>query len=70
MSELTGEVATRWWSLLLRGLFAVAFGVITVIVPGLTLTALILLFAAYALVEGIANIVLALRSREQPRWGS
>jgi len=63
-------LAKNWWSLLLRGIAAIAFAVITVISPGITVGALVLLFGAYALVDGILSIVGAVRAaRAHERWG-
>jgi uncharacterized membrane protein HdeD (DUF308 family) len=49
------------WLLALRGLAALAFGVLAVIWPGVTLVALAILFGAYALVNGVIEIVAAFR---------
>ncbi len=46
----------NWWLVTLRGVAAIIFGVLTFVWPGPTLTALVLLFGAYALVEGIFSI--------------
>ena len=54
-------LARRWWALALRGLLAVLFGILTFIIPGLTLFSLVLLFGAYAILEGVFNVVSALR---------
>lgn len=57
------------WMLMLRGAIAVAFGVLAVLWPGLTLLVLVGLFAAYALLGGIVSIASALRMRRiEPRW--
>lgn len=63
-------VLTRnWWALLLRGFVAILFGILTFILPGITLTSLVLLFGAYALVDGVFAAVAALRSsRNTKRW--
>ncbi|MEO6576326.1 MAG: HdeD family acid-resistance protein [Polyangiaceae bacterium] len=59
----------NWWGLLLRGLLAVVFGILTLAMPGLTLTALVWLFAGYALIEGVVNIVSGVRARHgHTRW--
>ncbi len=58
-----------WWVLLVRGLVAVAFGVMALAWPTLTLQALILLFGAYALVDGGLAVYAALRARpEHSDW--
>ena len=43
----------------MRGLIAVLFGILTFIYPGISLTALVYLFGAYALVDGLFTIISA-----------
>src|SRR6202521_5145324 len=54
-------LARRWWALALRGLVAVLFGLLTFFIPG-TLISLVLLFGFYALLDGIFDIVSAIRA--------
>src|SRR5262247_3765943 len=49
-------LAKVWWLLLLRGIAAIAFGVLAFIWPGLTLVTLVLLYGAFALVDGLLGI--------------
>ena len=51
------SLARNWWALALRGLVAVLFGLLTFLLPGITLATLVLLFGAYALVDGIFNLI-------------
>jgi len=62
-------LARNWWVVLLRGVAGVVFGVITFVAPGLSLAALVLLFGAYALVDGVLAAISAIRWRgETDRW--
>jgi hypothetical protein len=54
----------------LRGLFAVIFGLIALVAPGIALLAFIYVFAAYALVDGGIAVITAIQERELLyRWG-
>ena len=57
-------LAQRWWVLLLRGICAVAAGIMTIAWPGITLYALVTLFGIFALVDGAAGILLGIRGEE------
>ena len=50
-------LAANWWALALRGLAAVVFGLLTFFLPGITLVTLVLLFGAYALADGVFNVI-------------
>jgi uncharacterized membrane protein HdeD (DUF308 family) len=60
----------NWWIVVLRGVLAVLFGLLAFAWPGLTLVTLVLLFGAYALVDGIFAIVTAVTSwsERDDRW--
>lgn len=63
-------IAPRWWALVIRGLAAIAFGVVALVRPGAGLLALVVLWGAYAIVDGVFSIVLAIRGAKiVPGWG-
>jgi uncharacterized membrane protein HdeD (DUF308 family) len=67
---MSALLAKNWWAIALRGVFAILFGLIALFMPGVTMLALVLLFAAYMLVDGILAIVAAFRAaRQHDRWG-
>ncbi|MCL4301565.1 MAG: HdeD family acid-resistance protein [Anaerolineae bacterium] len=62
-------VARNWWTLALRGLAAVLFGLATFVWPDITLFVLVLMFGAYAFVDGIFALVAAFSDRAgKQRW--
>ncbi len=61
------ELARHWWVIALRGVVAILFGILAIVWPGITLAVLILLFGAYALVDGILGIVAAFRGDSSHR---
>jgi len=64
------NLAQNWWALVIRGVAGVLFGIGALVWPPAAVAALVLLFGAYALVDGIFNIVAAVHApREGRRWG-
>lgn len=63
-------LARNWWTFTLRGIVAILFGILALIWPGITLLALIILFGAYAIVDGVFAIVAAIAgaARTRPWW--
>lgn len=60
---------SSWWALVLRGVAAIAFGVLAFAWPQITLTALVFLWGAYALVDGALAIGAGIKSHgESKRW--
>jgi uncharacterized membrane protein HdeD (DUF308 family) len=71
--DLTGArnavLADNWWAVGLRGVFAILFGLIAFALPGVTMLALVFVFAAYSVADGVFNIVLAVRgASHHERW--
>ena len=68
---LLRELAENWWLLLLRGIAAIAFGILAFVWPGLTLLALTLMWGIYAIADGILALWAAIASKGgemAPRW--
>ena len=62
-SRLSSPHLTQsWWVLALRGLVAILFGLAALFWPDLILAVLIVLFGAYALVDGVLALIAAFRS--------
>ncbi len=58
----------NWWAVALRGVAGILFGLVALLRPGVTLAALVLLFAAYVFVDGVFTIIAALRRTERRWW--
>jgi len=69
MSILEKHLATilsrTWWMLLLRGLIAIAFGLLIWLQPAVSLAALVLFFGAYVLADGILGVWGAVMGRKE-----
>jgi len=65
------ELAENWWLLLLRGIAAIAFGVLTFIWPDLSLLTLTYMWGIYAIADGVLALLAAIAGRDgeiAPRW--
>lgn len=60
----------QWWWFVIRGVLGIGFGVLTFLWPISSLTALVLLFGAYALTDGVFNLIAAARGGKggRPWW--
>jgi uncharacterized membrane protein HdeD (DUF308 family) len=63
-SLLLNQLAENWWAIALRGVLAIAFGVLAFLWPGLTLIALVFLWGAFAFVDGAFAIASGLRDQD------
>ena len=57
-------LVSNWDMFLVRGILAVLFGIVTLLMPGITLGVLVALFGAYALVDGVILSILAVKNRK------
>jgi len=63
------KMASHWWVLLIRGIAALIFGLMTIAWPGVSLAILIVFFGAYSLVDGIFATGAAFSKSGGVRWG-
>lgn len=63
----TVELSRWWWTFILRGVLAILFGIVAFISPPTTIAVLVLIFGAWALVDGVFDIVAALMHRTMDR---
>ena len=59
-------LARNWWAIALRGVVAILFGILAFVWPGLTLEVLVLLWGAYALIDGVFALVAAATGHARP----
>ena len=62
------QAAQRWWTLVIRGILAIAFGVAAIMVPQAAVTAIVIVFAVYSIVEGVAELSMFLSPRVEGTW--
>jgi uncharacterized membrane protein HdeD (DUF308 family) len=69
MKDRLASILTRsWWLLLLRGIAAILFGILTWFLPGISLAALVLLFGAYSMADGILGVWTAIAGRKDHEY--
>jgi uncharacterized membrane protein HdeD (DUF308 family) len=64
---MLSTISRDWWVFALRGIAAILFGVAAFAWPGITLAALVLLFGAYAFVDGAALLIALARGDADAR---
>ena len=65
---MSTQLAKTWWVWALRGVAAIIFGLLAIFYPGATLTSLVYVFGAYALIDGAIAVYHAIVNRG-PNWG-
>jgi len=69
-AAMSAALAHNWWVVALRGLLGIAFGLVALFWPGITILSLVLIFAAYSLIDGVFEIAAAVRAAQRhQRWG-
>ena len=69
MRTLDSLIARFWWTIVLRGVLALAFGVVAFLWPGVTLATLIVLFGGYAVADGLVSVILGIKDYgNHERW--
>jgi uncharacterized membrane protein HdeD (DUF308 family) len=58
---------SNWWLLALRGVLAIVFGILALVWPQITTVFLVLLFGAYALVDGLITAIVSIKDRADYR---
>jgi uncharacterized membrane protein HdeD (DUF308 family) len=59
----------NWWAIALRGVLGILIGILAFVLPVTTLVALVWLFGAYAILDGLFNLITVWRKgRTRPWW--
>jgi len=69
-TEIHEYLGRSWALIVLRGVAAVLFGLLAITSPGVTLAALVFIWGAYAIADGVLAIVAGLKIRDngRPLW--
>jgi uncharacterized membrane protein HdeD (DUF308 family) len=62
---LSRLLSRAWWVFLIRGVLSILFGMLTYFRPGVTLAALVLLFGAFAMADGVLSVLAAISGRKE-----
>ncbi len=62
----------NWKWFLVRGIVAIALGIVAMIFPGFTLLTFAMLFAAFSFVDGVGSLIAGIRGAREDadRWGA
>ena len=56
------DISRVWWAFLARGVLAILFGILALAWPGITLAAFVVVFGAYAFIDGIFLVIKAINT--------
>ena len=68
-TDATRAIKALWWLVLIRGVLAVLFGLFAFFQPATALLALVFVFGFYAIMDGVAALVVGFRHRRTSHWG-
>ncbi len=60
---MIGAMTKNWWVVLLRGVVAILFGCMTYAYPGLSIALLVLIWGAYALIDGVLALMAGVKAK-------
>ena len=61
-------LTNNWWALEVRGALTILFGLLALLLPGMTVAALVVVFGVYTLAEGAVLLVMSVRWRKEAHW--
>ncbi|MFY1875705.1 HdeD family acid-resistance protein [Achromobacter xylosoxidans] len=69
-SQVVDQIGRHWGWVALRGVVAILFGLMAMFMPAITLSALVLVWGAFALADGVLALIAGIRIRERgkPLW--
>jgi uncharacterized membrane protein HdeD (DUF308 family) len=69
-TEMLEMLSRYWWAFVVRGIFAILFGILAYAWPGITLATLVIFFGAYVLIDGILLLIKTIGnwSERGDRW--
>jgi len=65
---LAASMARSWWTFIVRGVFAILFGLICLFFPPVAILALATLFGFWLLLDGVSGLASAWQSRGHGHW--
>ncbi len=62
------NLSRNWVALVVRGIAAIIFGLLALLMPGITILVLVVLFGIYALIDGVISFIAAFRTGVRSHW--
>lgn len=68
MGPLADVLHRVWWTVILRGVAALVFGIVVLAWPGLAFATLLVMFGAFCLADGVLGVWAAISGGSDHRW--